>query len=440
MMKNLVILNIICVMFTTISAQTVYANDITVFASCSLADAIRAANTDSAVGTCPAGNGADTIRLTRNITLDAELPQITSEITIEGGGYTISGDSAYRIFYIGNDGTLSLNNTTVTNGKAANECPYFNSKGNEVGTTYYPCGGAIVNLGNLAIGNSAFTGNSAAGKGGTMGEGGAISSLVKSNLTISNSAFTGNSTAGEGGAISSWSNLTISNSAFTDNSAENGGAIIHNIGELTVIDSAFTGNSAENRGGAIFGLGNLSISNSAFTDNSAENGGAISSFGELTVSNSTFTHNSARDPYYRSFGGAIVYSGTTTLTHVTIARNSADSGGGGFTMNMGSRDGLNLRNSIIALNSGGDCHGVLNQDIGNLIQDGSCLANNSGNPSFGKLVEPTEGLPAYLSLVIGSAAIDAAHPAYCMETDQRGVARPQGDACDIGAYEYVPDA
>ena len=36
-----------------------------------------------------------------------------------------------------------------------------------------------------------------------------------------------------------------------------------------------------------------------------------------------------------------------------------------------------------------------------------------------------------------SPAIDAGDPNACPATDQRGVARPQGAACDIGAYEYV---
>ena len=45
----------------------VHAASITVNASCSLDDAITAANTDRATGSCPAGNGADTIRLTGNI-------------------------------------------------------------------------------------------------------------------------------------------------------------------------------------------------------------------------------------------------------------------------------------------------------------------------------------------------------------------------------------
>ena len=52
--------------------------------TCTLADAITAANTDTATNGCTAGSGADTITLGVNITLKAPLPDITSEITIEG--------------------------------------------------------------------------------------------------------------------------------------------------------------------------------------------------------------------------------------------------------------------------------------------------------------------------------------------------------------------
>ncbi len=38
-----------------------------------------------------------------------------------------------------------------------------------------------------------------------------------------------------------------------------------------------------------------------------------------------------------------------------------------------------------------------------------------------------------------SPAIDAGASAYCSATDQRGIARPQGAACDLGAVEFVDD-
>jgi hypothetical protein len=54
------------------------------------------------------------------------------------------------------------------------------------------------------------------------------------------------------------------------------------------------------------------------------------------------------------------------------------------------------------------------------------LANNGG---------PTDTQ----ALLAGSPALDAGNNSTCLATDQRGVTRPQGPACDIGAFEaFVP--
>ena len=42
-----------------------------------------------------------------------------------------------------------------------------------------------------------------------------------------------------------------------------------------------------------------------------------------------------------------------------------------------------------------------------------------------------------MALGAGSPAIDAGNDGTCASTDQRGVIRPQGSHCDIGAYEYA---
>jgi hypothetical protein len=42
------------------------------------------------------------------------------------------------------------------------------------------------------------------------------------------------------------------------------------------------------------------------------------------------------------------------------------------------------------------------------------------------------------ALLPGSPAIDGAHAIDCTPVDQRGVLRPQGAGCDIGAVEATP--
>ena len=458
-------------------ASPVYAADIRLSSSCSLADAIIAANNDRAEGNCPAGRGADTITLTRDITLNGGLPKITSDITIEGEGYTISGDNLYRMFY--NDGgALTIKDLTMTKGRVEGDIITNNEDGRLKNITANPIGGAIVNLGELSISNSSFSDNLAEYYGGAIfnywGElsisdsafsgnsaeyGGAIYNAGDRKLSISNSIFNNNNSAEWGGAIVNAGELSISDSSFSGNSALAGGAIlngrelsitsstfsdnsaewsggaIHNgkDGKLSITSSTFSDNSADWDGGAIYNVGELSISSSTFSDNSAdEDGGAIynSSNGTLSIINSSFSGNSAE-----SDGGAIDNGGELSIINSTFSGNSADKGG---TIFNGEDGNLHMRNSIIA-GRGGACYSEsrLRHNISNFIQDGSCSPSFQGDPMLGELVEPEDGSPAYFPLLDGSPAIDAADDGYCPATDQIGIARPQDAGCDIGAIEYA---
>ena len=84
---------------------------------CTLADHIRSANTNTAVGFCPAGTSHDVITIADDITLTKPLPPITGTITIEGGGHTISGDGQFRIFDV-SGGNLTVKNVTLAKAKA----------------------------------------------------------------------------------------------------------------------------------------------------------------------------------------------------------------------------------------------------------------------------------------------------------------------------------
>ena len=218
MKKSILLFTAILTVF--LFALPVYATDIRLSALCTLADAIIAANSDQVEGDCPAGRGADTITLSQDITLDSWLPKITSDITIEGEGYTISGGNRYRIFY--NDGgALTINNLTMTKGRVEDELI--------IGIV---SGGAIYNW--------------------------------KGTLSITNSAFIDNA-ADWGGAIANWGTLNISGSAFIDNAADSFGGAIYNWGELSIVSSSFSDNATDN-GGAIYNAaaGESSISGSVF--------------------------------------------------------------------------------------------------------------------------------------------------------------------------------
>ena len=388
----------------------VYAADITLGSSCTLVDAIIAANNDRAEGDCPAGRGADTIILSQDITLRAELPAITSTITIEGNGYTISGDNRWRIFY--NDGgALTIKDLTMTKGYVESEL-IRNEDGTLKASTANSIGGAIYNAnGTVSISDSNFSDNS------TEHDGGAIYNF-HGTLSISDSNFSNNSTEYDGGAIynangtvsindSNFSNnstnsqpggqggaiynangtVSISDSNFSNNSANSFGGAIDNKGELSIVSSTFSGNSADAGGGAIDNKGELSISDSSFSNNSAWDGGAIRNVGhraELSISDSSFSNNSAWD------GGAIDNSEELTITNSTFSGNSAESDGGAIQNWYGE---LSIVSSTFSGNSADKGGAICNEEgtlfiinstfSGNLAEsDGGAIAND-GELSIG---------------------------------------------------------
>ena len=218
---------------------------------CPLPDQIIAANTDAPVGNCPAGSGADTIILLRDFTLSAKLPPITSEITIEGEGYTISGDERFRIFNV-DGGTLTISDVTLTEGYAS--------------------------------------------------EGGAIRLVNGARVNAENVRFTNNEAA-NGGAIATASysvRLDVKNSSFVDNvSNGTGGALKLHGGIINISGSSFQGNSAYYSGGAIHSRdGRVSIANSTLHANTAASGGGIYNGGaQTTLTHLTLMNNVAHEIY-----------------------------------------------------------------------------------------------------------------------------------------------
>lgn len=378
------------------------ADTITNDTSCTLREAILAANNAPANANCGAGStGNDTItfNVSGTITLGLFLPNIVSgagTLTIDGGGsVTISGNNAVRVMTVDSGADLTLRNLTIANASTPLS------------------GGGVANSGTLTVINSTFSGNNA-------GSGGGIVNLSGGTLTVTNSVFTNNSANTGGGIDNAGGTLTVANSTFTGNTATlDGGAGIRNSGTLTVTNSAFTANVA-NAGG---------------------NGGGIRNSGTLTVTNSTFASNGASS--LTGEGGGIWNNGTLTVNNSTFSGNAANPSGGGGNIRI-SGGSATIKNTIIASNTnGGDCEGTLsgtnnNNLIG--IAGSACGLTNGVNgniigqdPNLAALT----GSPAYLPLTAGSPAINAGDNATCAATDQRGVSRPQGSRCDIGAFEMV---
>ena len=279
--------------FLLLPAAHVLAEDIIAGEGCAFHRAVIAANTDKEFQGCPAGNGADTIYMTKSIQLGGPLP-ITSDITIEGGGHTISGGGRNRIFHVEPEARLTIRNLRLDDGGGE---PPIRPSGSSLNPERN--GGAIFNEGILTLANSELSRNS-----GRLG--GAVYNY--GHLTIMNSVFSGNSAEENGGAIRiSKGKMTISNSLFSGNSAEYSGGAISNRGEAIITNSEFRGNVAErNYGGAIWTRSDslLLLGDNLFTGNSAGlslGGGAIRYGGErgsghvVLEGDNTFSNNSPND-------------------------------------------------------------------------------------------------------------------------------------------------
>jgi hypothetical protein len=163
--------------------------------------------------------------------------------------------------------------------------------------------------------------------------------------------------------------------------------------------------------------------------------------GTLSVVNSTIAGNVA----VFDGGGIRALNDTgTTLVNDTIAANTAGTAGGGLDTQSPSAP-VTLQNTIVAANiakgAPSDCAaagGAIASHGHNIHQSGACglagAGDKSANPMLGPLAD-NGGPTRTMAVIFGSPAIDGGDPAACPATDQRGVRRPQGTVCDVGAFE-----
>ena len=258
------------------------------------------------------------------------------------------------------------------------------------------------------------------------------------------------------GGVADVRNLTVRRGmAPSGGGFYNGGNLT--LTNATVVANIAVGGSLQGWGGGILNLGTLTITNSTLLANIATStqqqghGGGIANLGSLALVNSTLHENVAvAGAIGSSSGGGIrnAAGGTLSLIHGTVTQNFALGGEGGGIANQGT---VWLSNSILAGNSavsGPDCSSQPLIGVGtNLRQNpAACVVNGgtllSGDPLLGPLAD-NGGVTRTRALLAGSPAIDTANAAVCAATpanslDQRDVARPQGPACDLGAYERQP--
>jgi CSLREA domain-containing protein len=302
-----------------------------------------------------------------------------------------------------------------------------------------------------------------------LGQGAAIDVGVDSTLRIDHARLT-RGTSDTEGAIANYGRAIVSHVIFDHNHA-NCCAGFYNEGgsKAKLTNVTFDHNTAQNDTGAMYSSGiRATLRNVTFSGNRAGSvGGALITSNEvLNMTNVTFSGNKSTD----DGGGLYIEGGTTNnLNNVTFTRNVADSdnagggNGGGLYNASGGSASVNVQNTIIAANTdtGGeapDCSqfsGDAFTSLGhNAIGPGPAGCTFTLGPGDLVGVESTIGLAPLadnggftqtVALKKSSVAVNhgskqtpgSGGPA-CDKHDQRGVKRPQGKRCDIGAYERKP--
>lgn len=450
---------------------------------CSLREALRAANLDTAVDACAAGSGADTIGLpagtyvltragrNENAAVTGDL-DITAPLTISGAGQAVTIIDAGALDRVVENfaPSVTISGVTVTNGALDGDSLSAQGSGIQNSGTLrlvdsavtgnldliYPLGleysaGGIVNTGTLELTRGTIGGN----EGYPFGVGGLFNA---GRATITDSSLEGN--RGGLGTIYNVATLLIVDSRIAGNDITIGGGIFNEArGTMTVERTSIVGNSAccegSSAGGGIYNEGNATVANSLIDSNGGYYyGGGIATSGIMSITNSTISRNTSRYS-----GGGISAGGRVTIANSTITANEAGDGYGPS----GLAGTATVRNTIIAGNIAPpspiddeepDCGFVISQGY-NLIGDArncSISGDTTGNllnvdPQLGPL-QNNGGPTATYALIPGSPAIDKGAPQApggnspaCAAADQRGVKRPNdgnGDGtarCDIGAYE-----
>ncbi len=423
---------------------------------------LRAAIMEAQSAAFPGPDTIDLSGLSGTITLNNMLPFIESELVIIGpedaDTLLIDGDYFSQHFRVESTGALELISMHLTNGS---------SKGN---------GGSIMNSGTLTLTGVIITNSSAGNDGGAIHGGAGSVTIIDGGSEIGRVEQGNYASYGGGIAINSGS-LTVDNSAISYNIAGSGGGGIDNwSGSVTIRNgSIIEGNTTQGsgegdgQGGGVYNSSSasLQIEDSTLVGNSGRNGGGIyNNYSEATLVNTTVSGNLASGS-----GGGIYEDSADSLYlyNVTITDNTADANESGFGNGGGLAAGgfVYMYNTILAGNEDLTPEGPVHPDCSvfniawfdssyNIVGDNAgCedyLINGSNDNQVGNANNPLDpglsglvtkyGEPPLHAILAGSPALDAGDLDGCREedgvpvyTDQRGMDRPQGARCDVGAFE-----
>lgn len=252
-----------------------------------------------------------------------------------------------------------------------------------------------------------------------------------------------------GGDIRNSGVLTLTDDWITNGFACSGGGVGNSSGTVTIEQTLISGNHSACSGGDSGGVenfgtpasgttpdlpGHLVIDDSTIADNDARLVGGVFSWNDdnntLTITNSTIAGNFAQDEsggLARGPGGGLgLGEGIARVQNTIIADNFEKTGGVTTPTNCAPGPGLTSQGNNI--DSGTDCH--LHDTIPGQTDQ------SDTNPLLGPL-QNNGGPTMTIAIAPGSPALDRVPRTGfgCPATDQRGVPRPQGTGCDIGAFE-----
>ena len=401
---------------------------------CSLGEAIENANEDRAVNDdCRAGFGHDNIVFDRPGTVSAPAGgfEIASNMTIQGhsGGTTISGGGGVEVVLTKVGAAGAADTAGATRVRLA-DLAITGATGAGVTVTDDSDTAALTDRYDVTLENLLVKGNAAEGvkfeKKLESARPGAVS--VKDSIVDGNAAGVHMVACGSTpGDVS----LTVTNSIIRRNSSN---GVYSSCGRLRVVDSAVSANEGSRAAGV----------HAHYSGRRADAG--TGNEADVEIVNTTVAGNEAV-----LFGGGVVVSKSGTATprlsikNSTIADNTSPLGGGVRTT---SGVGSSVVNSVIAGNSGAQCSfgSAPTTNTANASSDESCdfiLENVAagleelGDNGGAAVVGPDGGSQNVLTMAIEGASplLGAGDVATCRDKDARGVARPQGSKCDIGAYE-----
>lgn len=372
----------------------------------------------------------------------------------EIGNQALRTDNSFHVVTIDNAGAGTLlDGFTITRGYVAD------GDGNPYGA------GVYITNSSPTLSNLIITENQA---GNTVGSGGGgvfiddTNGLPLITPTITNVRFVNNYSGRGGGLFSQRSSPVLTNVVFEGNQALATGGGGANFQNLTPTDPyinpiltnvSFINNTATGGGGMFLGTSTGSLTNVTFSGNVANRrgGGLLLEFSSAVLTNVTFYNNTSNnnlaDP--KGGGGVMILASSPVLNNVTFSGNTSTANGvdggavrvakdpaGPTVSNPVIRNAIFWGNNSTEITSDGTGSITINDSIvqGGCPSGATCSNVLNANPLLGALAS-NGGFTQTMALGFGSPAINAGNNATCASTDQRGVARPQGAACDMGAYE-----